>query len=146
MSVASRCSTECSLQWSMRSVASSLALDVPTARLVTFTVEDPAGSGPAAAIVQGLSFVDAATVVVLAADLPFAATAVPKLIGAVAGGDADAAMLVDDSDDDSRCSLLTVRMHLAPPRRRSRLDGRLGARPYRRFDRARGRSSRQRGA
>ncbi|HEY5201745.1 MAG TPA: NTP transferase domain-containing protein [Acidothermaceae bacterium] len=69
----------------------------PTAWPVTFTVEEPAGSGPAAAIVHGLSFVDAATVVVLAADMPFAATAVPKLIDALAGAHADAAMLVDDA-------------------------------------------------
>jgi molybdopterin-guanine dinucleotide biosynthesis protein A len=69
----------------------------PTASPVTFTTEEPAGSGPAAAIVHGLSLVDAAIVVVLAADLPFAATAVPKLIDALAGGQGDAAMLVDDS-------------------------------------------------
>jgi molybdopterin-guanine dinucleotide biosynthesis protein A len=69
----------------------------PTAWPVTFTIEEPAGSGPAAAIVHGLSFVDAATVVVLAADMPFAATAVPKLIDALAGAQADAVMLVDDS-------------------------------------------------
>jgi len=69
----------------------------PTAWPVTFTIEEPAGSGPAAAIVHGLSFVDAPTVVVLAADMPFAATAVPRLIGALAGVQADAAMLVDDA-------------------------------------------------
>jgi molybdopterin-guanine dinucleotide biosynthesis protein A len=69
----------------------------PTARPVTFTIEEPAGSGPAAAIVHGLSLVPAATVLVLAADMPFAATAVPKLIDALVGGHADAAMLVDDS-------------------------------------------------
>ena len=69
----------------------------PTARVVTFTIEEPAGAGPAAAIVHGLSLVDAPIVVVLAADLPFAATAVPKLIAAIADGDADAAMLVDDA-------------------------------------------------
>ncbi len=69
----------------------------PTARAVTFTIEEPAGSGPAAAIVHGLSLVDAPIVVVLAADLPFAATAVPKLIAALADGDAAAAMLVDDA-------------------------------------------------
>jgi molybdopterin-guanine dinucleotide biosynthesis protein A len=67
----------------------------PTARPVTFTIEEPAGSGPAAAIVHGLSLVEAPTVVVLAADMPFAASAVPKLIDALAGGPADAAMLVD---------------------------------------------------
>ena len=69
----------------------------PTAWPVTFTVEEPSGSGPAAAIVHGLSFVDAAMVVVLAADMPFAATAVPKVIDALAGAHADAAMLVDDA-------------------------------------------------
>lgn len=69
----------------------------PTARAVTFTIEEPAGSGPAAAIVHGLSMVHAPIVVVLAADMPFAATAVPKLIDALAGGHADAAMLVDNS-------------------------------------------------
>ncbi len=69
----------------------------PTARAVTFTIEEPAGSGPAAAIVHGLSMVRARIVVVLAADMPFAATAVPKLIDALAGGQADAAMVVDDS-------------------------------------------------
>jgi len=69
----------------------------PTAWPVTFTMEEPAGSGPAAAIVHGLSFVDAATVIVLAADMPFAATAVPKLIDALAGAQTDVAMLVDDA-------------------------------------------------
>jgi molybdopterin-guanine dinucleotide biosynthesis protein A len=69
----------------------------PTAWPVTFTIEEPAGSGPAAAIVHGLSLVNAATVVVLAADLPFAATAVPKLLDALAGEQVDAAMLVDNS-------------------------------------------------
>lgn len=69
----------------------------PTAWPVIFAVEEPAGSGPAAAIVHGLSLVNAPMVVVLAADLPFAATAVPKLIDALAGEEVDAAMLVDDS-------------------------------------------------
>jgi molybdopterin-guanine dinucleotide biosynthesis protein A len=67
----------------------------PTARRVTFTIEEPAGSGPAAAIVHGLALMEASTVVVLAADLPFAATAVPRLIDALEGSPADAAMLVD---------------------------------------------------
>ena len=69
----------------------------PTAWPVTFTVEEPAGSGPAAAIVHGLSLVHAPTVVVLAADLPFAATAVPKLLDALRDSAADAAMLVDNA-------------------------------------------------
>jgi molybdopterin-guanine dinucleotide biosynthesis protein A len=69
----------------------------PTAWPATFTVEEPAGSGPAAAIVHGLSLVDAPSVVVVAADMPFAATAVPKLLDALTGADVDAAMLVDES-------------------------------------------------
>lgn len=69
----------------------------PTASPVTFTIEEPAGSGPAAAIVHGVSFADAAVVVVLAADMPFAATAVPKLLDALAGAQTDAAMIVDDA-------------------------------------------------
>lgn len=69
----------------------------PTAWPVTFTVEEPAGSGPAAAIVHGLSLVQAPTVVVLAADLPFAATAVPRLLDALADERVDVAMLIDKS-------------------------------------------------
>jgi molybdopterin-guanine dinucleotide biosynthesis protein A len=69
----------------------------PTARPVTFTIEEPAGTGPAAAIVHGLSLVHAPTVVVIAADMPFAATAVPRLIDALGGKQVDAAMLTDDS-------------------------------------------------
>jgi molybdopterin-guanine dinucleotide biosynthesis protein A len=69
----------------------------PTARSVTFTIEEPPGSGPAAAIVHGLSLVDAPTVVVLAADMPFAASAVLKVIDALAGSEAHAAMLVDQT-------------------------------------------------
>jgi len=69
----------------------------PTAWPVTFTVEKPAAAGPAAAIVHGLSMVRAPVVLVLATDLPFAFSAVPKLIDALAGAQVDAAMLVDDS-------------------------------------------------
>lgn len=45
--------------------------DQPTAREVTWTREDPAGSGPVAALARGLALVTAPTVVLLAADLPF---------------------------------------------------------------------------
>jgi len=69
----------------------------PTGWPVTFTVEEPAGSGPAAAIVHGLSLVQAPTVVVLASDMPFAVTAVPKLLAALADEGVDAAMLIDNS-------------------------------------------------
>jgi molybdopterin-guanine dinucleotide biosynthesis protein A len=68
----------------------------PTSRSVLWTIEEPAGSGPAAAIVQGLSLVSAPVVVVIAADVPFAATAVPRLLEALLGGADDAAMLVDE--------------------------------------------------
>ena len=65
--------------------------------VITFTTEDPPGSGPAAAIVHGLANVSAPRVVVLAADVPFAATAVPRLLDALAAHpSADAAMLVDE--------------------------------------------------
>jgi molybdopterin-guanine dinucleotide biosynthesis protein A len=70
----------------------------PTNRPVVFTSEEPPGSGPAAAIVHGLDRITASIVVILAADVPFAATAVPKLIAALTGqAHADAAMLVDES-------------------------------------------------
>jgi molybdopterin-guanine dinucleotide biosynthesis protein A len=69
----------------------------PVGRDVIFTSEEPAGSGPAAAIVHGLPFVAADIVVVLAADVPFAHTAVPKLLEALHDPAADAAMLTDDT-------------------------------------------------
>jgi molybdopterin-guanine dinucleotide biosynthesis protein A len=63
---------------------------------VTFTTEEPPGSGPAAALAHGLTFVTAPLVVVLAADVPFAATAVPRLVDAImARSDVSAAMTVD---------------------------------------------------
>ena len=63
---------------------------------LTFTIEQPPGSGPAAALVHGLAFVTAPLVVVLAADVPYAATAVPRLIDAItARVDVDAALTVD---------------------------------------------------
>lgn len=69
---------------------------VSKAVAVTFTTEQPPGSGPAAALVHGLTFVTAPLVVVLAADVPFAATAVPRLIDAImARADVGAAMTVD---------------------------------------------------
>ena len=67
-------------------------------RPVTFTSEDPPGSGPAAAIVHGLQFVAADIVVVLAADAPFAQPAVPRLLDALRREPtADCAMLTDDT-------------------------------------------------
>ena len=90
----------------------------PTAWPVTFTIEEPAGSGPAAAIVHGLSLIEAPMVVVLAADLPFAATAVPKLIDALASSDRPTRRCsLTMLDAGSRCSLLIAPMHFGavPP-------------------------------
>lgn len=44
---------------------------VPTARPVVWTCEDPPGGGPVAALAAALRLIQAAAVVVLAADLPF---------------------------------------------------------------------------
>jgi molybdopterin-guanine dinucleotide biosynthesis protein A len=55
--------------------------------------EEPPGGGPVAAIAAGLPEVDAPTTLVLAADLPFVAPAVPALLDALAGGDAEVALL-----------------------------------------------------
>jgi molybdenum cofactor guanylyltransferase len=75
-----------------------IAMAARTGVTVTFTTEEPPGSGPAAAIVHGLALVTAPLVVVLAADVPFAATAVPRLVAAItARVDAQAAMIVDHS-------------------------------------------------
>lgn len=60
---------------------------------VLFTLEDPPGSGPAAAIAHAVRFVTTDVVVVLAVDVPFAAAAVPRLLAALS--EHDAAMIVD---------------------------------------------------
>ncbi len=65
------------------------------ATTVVWTSEDPPGGGPAAAIVHALAHVAAPTVVVLAVDAPFAASAIERLLGALPGH--EAAMLVDGS-------------------------------------------------
>ncbi len=62
---------------------------------VRWTLEDPPGSGPVAALAAGLAELDdVATVVVLAGDLPFAGPGVPRLLAALAPG-IDAAVGVD---------------------------------------------------
>jgi molybdopterin-guanine dinucleotide biosynthesis protein A len=60
---------------------------------VTWCREDPPGGGPVAAVAAGLAHASADVVVVLAADLPWIAPAVPLLVAAVE--DAPAALLVD---------------------------------------------------
>ena len=62
---------------------------------VKFVLEEPAGSGPAAAVMRGLAEVTNPAVVVVAVDAPFAASAVPRLLAALPGH--EAAMLVDDT-------------------------------------------------
>lgn len=69
------------------------AIDVPGTS-VTWRRESPPGTGPVAAIAAGLPATSAPTVVVLAADLPEIAPAVPALLDAVEHG-AELALLVD---------------------------------------------------
>lgn len=66
----------------------------PTSRDVRWCREDPPGGGPLAGLAAGVEHVDASVVVVLAADMPFVASAVPMLLAAL--GEADAAVLVDE--------------------------------------------------
>ncbi len=68
----------------------------PVAAPVHWACEEPAGSGPVAALAAALPLIDAPTVLVLAADLPFVAGAVPQLLAALAADPhADAAVLTD---------------------------------------------------
>ncbi len=60
-----------------------------------FCREQPAGSGPVAAISAGLRHVQQPVMLVLAADLPFIAEALGPLRALLAGGSADATALVD---------------------------------------------------
>ena len=62
---------------------------------VVWCVEDPPGGGPVVAIAAGLRHTAADVVVVLAADLPWVAPAVPVLRAALDDGH-DLAVLVDD--------------------------------------------------
>jgi molybdopterin-guanine dinucleotide biosynthesis protein A len=67
----------------------------PVDGAVTFCREDPPGGGPVAALAAGLPATSADLVVVLAADLPWIAPAIPLLVGAVRDG--GPAVLVDAS-------------------------------------------------
>jgi molybdopterin-guanine dinucleotide biosynthesis protein A len=69
----------------------------PTDARVRWTREDPPLGGPAAAVAAGLSLVRAGVTVVLAVDMPFAASAVPRLLAGLPA-DADGAILVDAAD------------------------------------------------
>lgn len=67
-----------------------------TARMVRWRIEQPAGGGPVAAIAAALCEISADRLVVLAADLPDVAPAVPALLAALDASGADAAVLVDE--------------------------------------------------
>lgn len=87
------------------------------ARKVTWCLERPAGGGPVAAIAAGLAHTQAEIVVVLAADLPWIAPAVRRLLTALADRpDADAAVVVDSTGR---------RNHLAAAWRRAALNAAL---------------------
>ncbi|MGI8760807.1 MAG: molybdenum cofactor guanylyltransferase [Jatrophihabitantaceae bacterium] len=66
-------------------------------RPVSWRREDPPGGGPVAAIGGGVEGVCLGEVVVLAADLPWIAPAVPALLDALAAGPGNVAVLVDAS-------------------------------------------------
>jgi molybdenum cofactor guanylyltransferase len=68
----------------------------PTARPVTWTREQPPGTGPAAAVSAGLDRVTAPSVVVLATDLPFLDAAAVRALREAALG-RDGALLADDA-------------------------------------------------
>jgi molybdopterin-guanine dinucleotide biosynthesis protein A len=68
----------------------------PVTGQVTFRREDPIGGGPVAAVAAGLPATSADVVVVLAADLPWIAAAVPVLVAAAPA--AGVALLVDESE------------------------------------------------
>jgi molybdopterin-guanine dinucleotide biosynthesis protein A len=72
---------------------------LPTARPVEWTIEVPAGGGPVAALAAALPLVRAATVVVLAADLPFLSRAAVETLLAAKGA-AAAAIAVDETGRD----------------------------------------------
>jgi molybdopterin-guanine dinucleotide biosynthesis protein A len=86
----------------------------PLAREVTWCLERPAGGGPVAAIAAGLAHAQVEIVVVLAADLPWIAPVIRRLLTALADRpDADAAVVVDSTGR---------RNHLAAAWRRAALN------------------------
>lgn len=66
----------------------------PVSRHVVFCREDPPGGGPVAALAVAVQLTGADTILVLGADLPDVAPAVPELLGAVPVS--GAALLVDE--------------------------------------------------
>ncbi|MFJ1748839.1 NTP transferase domain-containing protein [Streptomyces sp. NPDC088116] len=73
----------------------------PTVRPVRWAREEPPGGGPLAALDAGVRCADAATVLVLSADLPFlGAETVHRLIGALDVSGREAALLTDAGGRD----------------------------------------------
>jgi molybdopterin-guanine dinucleotide biosynthesis protein A len=83
-------------------------------REVVWCREEPAGGGPVSAIAAGLAHVDVEVVVVLGADLPAVAPAVPVLLSVLATTGSDAAALADAS---GRVNYLAAAWHTAGLRR-----------------------------
>ena len=67
----------------------------PTSRPVRWTREAPIGGGPVAAVAAGLVLVDTELVVVLAGDMPFAATAATRLAATLQDTRTDAVVATD---------------------------------------------------
>jgi molybdopterin-guanine dinucleotide biosynthesis protein A len=85
---------------------------------VIWTLEHPPGGGPVAALDAGLAALEAAggapaTVAVVAGDMPFAATAVPRLLAALTAGTLDAVL---GSDPDGVRQVLLAAYRTAPLR------------------------------
>lgn len=87
----------------------------PTVRPVRWTREDPPGGGPLAALDAGVRCVEAATVLVLSADLPFLGEeTVSRLIGTLETSGKEAALL---TDADGRDQPLVAAYRTEPLRR-----------------------------
>lgn len=71
-----------------------------TATVTAWPQESPPGGGPVAGLAAGLAEISAATVVVLAADLPFVSVETVRSLLAAAGDGADGALLVDADGRD----------------------------------------------
>jgi molybdopterin-guanine dinucleotide biosynthesis protein A len=76
-----------------------VARSLPGGSDLAWTREEPAGGGPVAGLAAGLRSLEPrpGTAVVVAGDLPFGGDAVPRLLTALAAGNADAALGVDPS-------------------------------------------------
>ncbi|MEV7287802.1 NTP transferase domain-containing protein [Streptomyces sp. NPDC093252] len=87
----------------------------PTARPVSWAREDPPGGGPLAALGAGIRHTTADRLLVLSADLPFLRdTTARRLLDALTGSGADAALL---TDPDGRDQPLVAAYRAAPLRR-----------------------------